>query len=298
MKRIAAPLVILCALTSSSFGEALNAQSSASDISANVQVTGSLLGLGLGTVAVNLTPLSSASGTAPAIYDNTPPSLVSAGSKTSGLLTVNLGAAATEVRASSDVDGSEGTRFSRGQSSLTNATAGIGLDLGLLGDINLLSVGFTGSPLTVITSVSNVQWDGISVIPTGGSDFLTSGKTLTLSVLGIALVIPAYDIDGNAEVTVNVPLGTGTVTGTIGISVDDFQSSILGNTASSQSTSVLLDLDLNITVGLGTSIVVDGDVAINQSQAQLTAVPVPEPSVYMATALSVGALLSRRSRRS
>ncbi len=276
------------------YGEVTSGSSSAEDISGTATVTGTLLGNNLGILSVLVTPINSAEGTAPNPYNLTP-SLLNTKSSGTGIVTLGLGVAVDSLNAKSDVDALEGNRSASASSGITSASANLDLSLGgILGAVNLFTIGLT-SGNDVITSNSGVLSDGFNASPSAGSNLISSLSQVTVSVLGVNVIIPSLLPGVTAPVGINVNVGLLTVTGTISLTADDLDT-VTGagiGFANGTSLSVVSNLSLNATGGLA-AINVTSNVDINKTTAQLTAVP--EPGYTVTLSLALGSLLLRRRR--
>ncbi len=178
-------------------------------------------------VSANLGPTPTASGTAPAPYDNSS-TLFSAGVSAGSLLnlgqgTINVSATgdtqtnanALNVRARSDVDGSAGTKFADASASVANLSISTNLTgITTLNTAALFSFGGSGS---LITSQAVVSGDCVTPFVTSGSGSRivdASGAAdgfATFTVLGTNFNV-AVDAQGqvapNTTLTINAASST------------------------------------------------------------------------------------------
>ncbi|RYD36558.1 MAG: hypothetical protein EOP86_05665 [Verrucomicrobiaceae bacterium] len=293
MKNYISAFILLSTVPVSVQAAATAGSSSASDLTATADISGTLVFVAVPALSLTVGPVNEASDTAPIPYSISVTPVGTAAS-TSAPLGLDLAVDVDSLTVDSTVDGAEGPRVATGNVSVTDASAaveiaGIGLDI--------LTLGLTTT--SALVSNSQVIWDGASFTTNGTSNYLTSGATLTLSILGVPLTIPALtaNVPVNIPVSVSVP-GVASVTGNISLTVDDIDTSIVGDTATASASSVQLATTLNVSA-LGTNLNVDADIALNQTTAAMTAVPVPEPGVSTGVMLTAAGLLMRRgSRRS
>jgi MYXO-CTERM domain-containing protein len=288
-------LLLIALMTAHSHGAATSATSSAEDISATATITGTLLGNNLADINLTVLPINSAEGTAPNPYSLTP-SLLTVRSTGSGLAVLGLGVTADSLNVQSDVDGLEGSRSLSATSSITTASANLALDLGLLGTVDILSLGLD-SGTGLITSQSEILFDGVTATGSASSNLITTGNALSLSVLGINISVPALTAGVSTPVGVNVTAGVLTVTGTILLTADDFDIIPNGNMTMATSKSLSLSADLSLSAGALAAIDVDSTININSTSAQLSAAPVPEPGPAAMGLMLLGASCLLRNRR-
>ncbi len=276
------------------------------------------------TVSANLGPVPSVSGTAPAPYNNSA-SLASASVSAGSLLTLGQGtidvtaggtANALNVQASSNVDGSAGSRNADASASVAN----LSISENLVGVTSLLNTanlfGFTGS---LITSEAHVSGDCGAFIASGDSVILdANGATdgfATFSVLGtnfnVAVdaqgrVAPnttltinassatsfddnlATDLTGSIKIILNEQIVSGDGSSSLAIEVNALH--ILFNSAGAEFLSlggVVLD-DTNLATG---------EIIVAHSEAFLACAVVPEPATAGMLAAGAGVLSLRRRRR-
>lgn len=251
-------------------------------------------------LALSVPPLNEVQGTvAPFSVSDT---VVTAGTGllSDGILTQSLdavaGAGVDHFQTVSDVNGSPGPHFATAQGSIASAS----YTLGLAGIADILTVNAQGDGVggLIATTASTISPDGSIINPSGSSNLLASG--VTISVLGFTpaqLGLTLVSGSTSSVILTNVIVaGVGTVSGTVSVGLNLFEVTGLSlTTATASSTALTVGLDLVITTALA-NIDVDSDLIINQSSASLVTDAVPEPRTLSFAMLAGLFLLAHRKR--
>lgn len=289
--------VFLTTFVPSLHGQATSSTSSTKDVGVKSTVTGQYR---FSTVTGNLSagPLTSALGTAPQPY-NFVPSRGTAGSDSSGLLSISRSADLRYLNAFSDVTGTAETGSVDSRGEIARIGTLLELNLGLPSKVQLLGVTLDPSGPDLFIASTSVSWDGSDFRPVATSNLLTTGL-VTIKVLGQNLSFAGLTAGVASIINVNVsqgsPLDLTTVTGTITLTPDIMSTSIAAGTSSANATSLLVGSNLRLTAPGGIDLDVNSTMTFNQSTSTLRATAVPEPAALGSLLLATG-LMSLRRRR-
>lgn len=304
-------LLALCAGTTNAAIVATG-ESAARNLTAEAKLTGALAGVSLTAPDVTVGPISGASNEAPLPYSDSTPGPLTVPVTVPGVFSLAATVAINQIDLGSTVHGAAGTTSTNARGRIADASAAFGLDAGLLGDLNLLTVDLNVAPSTVLDAYANLTSDGTTTTPTMSSNFISTGASVVISVLGVNIPITGTLVaDTEFTVTVgttaSIGLLTANITGTIRLTPDwqEYNAFDSLHQASAASLMVIADLKVRVpglTTPLGTApdpinVDLDASIAFNQVSAEITSVtPAPEPSAAVLTGI-VGAFLCGRRRR-